>query len=328
MNETQSTSSLKTLWQRRDGKPVVIITAALLLSFLYWGMPALIKFATDLLHLAIIGAAGLIIFWTIVDNELRTKLWYLYKSIIRLGFSWFVNLNPEAILKSHIDFLRKQLETFKTQLDILRGHSRALERVMAEQAAESDSYQKLAKKQAATDKLAAANLAGRVTKLSAAIEKNKSLKNKIEMLIKLFERVKKVNEIAIENKEFDINQLIRERKIGGVAVKAIKSSFSILFGNSADRNIYEEAVNKMQDDIAMQRGIFDSFAADTKPILEKFDLEEGILQDEGMKLLQQWDEKLPALLGIQTQVEKSPVFVQNVPVVQDANYLDLITKQS
>ena len=311
-------AGLSGLWKKKEGKPIVIVSAAAILSFLYWGMPALIEFATDLLHLGIIAAGALMVWWVIVDNELRTKVWYMYKALILAAFGWFVDMNPVSILKDHIVFLQKQLASFKQQVTELRGHSRALENEIAKSTAERDEAKNLAVKMDKTDRMRALAYAARVPKIEEGMARNMKLKQKIDMLINIFSRVQKANEIVIENTQFDVDRMIRERTIGGVAVKAIKNSFAILFGNSADRDIYEQAVGKMQNDIAMQQGIFDGFMEESKPVLEKIDLQNGIFEDQGMKLLEAWDEKMPALLGIN---QSQMVVSTQVPV--DAKFEDL-----
>lgn len=315
------------LWQRKDGKPVVIVTAVLALLFLYWGMPALIRFATDLFHLAIMMAGGLLIFWAIVDNDIRTKAWYIYKGLIRAIFGWFVNLNPEAILKTHLEYLNSQLTKFKAQVTLLRKSRNELEAEIANIAKEKADIQ--AKSQFLKQKgdmLAANNMAARYPKIAEHEAQYKGYLEKVKMLISIFERVQRANELAIENTSYEIEDLIKQRRIGGIAVKAIKSSFSILFGNSADRQAYELAVNKMQDDIAMQKGMFDSFMADTKPILANMDVQDGMFQAEGQKLLEEWDAKLEMALNpaLPNSLQKVVVIGNQQPT--DAVYKDLLTK--
>lgn len=330
MTELTSPEGLSGLWRKKEGKPIILTTIALLGVGLYWALPALISFATNLLHLAFLGAGLALVLFTILDDDLRTKFWFFYKSLIRTLFGWFIALNPEAILKTHLDYLNKQLQTFKTSVATLMGHRRTLMNQIEKDTEEATASKELAEAalkpknpKRAPDIATSTAKMYQVGQLLAATEKNKKLLSNINVILAIFEKTQRATEIMIEKTNFDIRMMLTQSKIGDAVVKSIKSSTAILFGNTAERAIYEQAVDKLQTKIAMEQGAYDKFTQDMEPYLKGLDLEQGIMEDKAMSLLQNWDaEVLPKLLG-EPAIPKYDLNSLNTPAIADASYVEV-----
>jgi hypothetical protein len=300
LESTSVKSGFKAFWSRKEGKPTIIVAGLALVAFVMFGLPAIISFVTSLLHLGIVAVAALLVYWVLVDDELRTKFWYLYKAFIRAVFSWFMNLSPEAILKSHIAYLHKQMDIFIENLKGLRGQKKTIEMEIANLYEEIEQKRNLAlaanKKQ--ETKTQAVMYAAQVKTLEDSVKKYEAQNSRLGWLIKVFDRAREANNLAIQQTEFKIKNLIRDKEIGAKTNSLVSSSMKVLFGSTASREIYEQATAKMQDEIAQQQGALDQFMGDVQPLMTEMDIQKGMDEETGKKLLEEWDQKLPALLGV------------------------------
>jgi phage shock protein A len=289
---------LKALWARRDGKPALIVAGIVAIAFLWWGLPAMIAFATNLLHFGLLCGAAIILFWIITDNDLRTKAWYIYKALIRAIFSFFIKMDPVSILKSHVEYLKKQLKSFVQSLTELRAQLKLVQREVDGLTAQMSDLEDKAKFLRKTDAIQAAALAARIPRLSEARSRNSQRIGKLKFLIEMFEKVRKANEMKISQVEFEIEQTVREYEVGTTTNALIKSASGILFGNSAARDMYEQANNELQSRIALEQGAFDEFLSQSEPLLKDMDTDQAMFEEKGKKLLEQWDNEMLSKLGI------------------------------
>src|ERR1035437_6320751 len=121
-----TTNTGKGFFQKPEGVTgMILIAAAICLGVYFWGtiVPFLVTMASDTLHLVILLAALALIAYCILDTNIRTGFWYLFKQGCRMFTGFVVNIDPIGILKSYIADLKEKREEASRKVDEVAGAS-------------------------------------------------------------------------------------------------------------------------------------------------------------------------------------------------------------
>ena len=79
-------------------------------------------------------------------------------------------------------------------------------------------------------------------------------------------------------------------------------------GGGSEKDLFEQSLQHIADDIGMKMGEMEEFMAISEDFMSNVDLEQGIFDEKGMKLLESWESNQSSLLN--TDKEK---------IIKDAN---------
>jgi hypothetical protein len=299
-----STSSMSksSFWSTKDGKfgvGIAVIVAGLGLWGLYLVLPFLISLATNLLTFGLLCLALFVLIYIVLDKDVRTFTFYLYKTLVKALRRLLVNTDPVGIIKVYIDHLRKQFDLLEEKIRELSGARKKLEDSIAR--TQEDLENQLAKAKAAQkQRLSPAeiaiytNQAGRDTD---SIKKFQTLLSKLTLLNNLLNDMRKACKVIILDKENQVKSIEQERDAMNVGFSAFKSAVSILKGDPDKRYYFDESMEAIQNDISMKSGIIEQYVQETSEILQSVNLQNAAFEEKGMALLEKWQkEGMPALL--------------------------------
>lgn len=274
------------------------MTAAILGGgyLLYASLPTLIVLASNTLYLAGMLAllAGLI--YVVLDPKMRNLIWYLYKSAMRSITGLFVKIDPISILKSYIKALEDNLKNLSKQIGQLRGQMRQLKGIIDTNTAEIQKNMQTADKakQIQDDKnlTLSTRKAGRLQEANAKYD---VLYQKMEGLYRMLTKMYENSEIMMEDTRDQVMIKEQEYKAIKASHSAIQSAMSILKGDPDQLAMFDMALEEMAEEVSQKVGEMERFMDTSKNLMDSIDLQKGVFEDEGMRMLEAWQGKTEPL---------------------------------
>lgn len=297
--EQQNLTS-KTFWQRPEGKTGAIIGAGLLIGgayLLYKILPALIGFASGMLNLAIILIVLGALLYMVLDPKMRNLVWYMYKSVMRWITGLFVQIDPIGILKSYVEDLKNNLIKMDQQIAKLRGQMHKLKEIILNNKKQIESNLSLASEAKERNKestmILKSRQAGRLTDSNMKLE---DLYKKMEILYRVLSKMYENSEVMKEDIEDQVKVKEQERAAIRASHSAMKSAMSIISGDKDQRAMFDQALEAIADDVSAKMGEMERFMEVSSSFMDSVDLQNGVFEEEGLKMLEKWEKEGASLL--------------------------------
>ena len=311
----------KSFWQRPEGVTGMIFLAALIIGggvLLSSALPLLISLAQNTLYLAGMLAVLGVLVYMVLDPKMRTLVWYMYKSVMRWVTGLFVQIDPIGILKSYVDDLKSNLRKMNKQISQLRGQMHKLQEVIHNNKKDIQTNLNLASKAKSSNKDAIMILksrkAGRLKESNMRLE---DLYKKMEIMYRVLPKMYENSQILMEDIKDQVEVKEQERKAIHASHNAMKSAMSVISGDPDKRAMFDMAMEAVTEDVAQKVGEMERFMEMSSSFMDSVDLQNGIFEEEGLKMLEKWEkEGVSLILG----EEKQNLLVQ---ANDDADVLDL-----
>jgi phage shock protein A len=304
MSETQQfqnpEAKKKSFWRRPEGVTGAIFLIALIAGgglLLYSALPVLIPLLQNTLYLALLLLVLGAIAYMVLDPKMRNLVWYGYKSIMRSITSLFVQIDPIGILKSYVEDMQDNLVKLRKQIGAIRGQMRQLQNLVQKNEEEIEQNMKLA--QAARDKGKENQLllsSRKAARLKESNEKYNALLQKMEVLYRILNKMHQNSEILLEDTKDQVKLKEQERKAIRASHSAMKSAMSVISGDPDKRAMFDQAMESITEDVANKVGEMERFMEMSANFMDSVDLQQGIYQDEGLKMLEKWEKESTLML--------------------------------
>ena len=311
----------KSFWKKPEGKTglVVLIGAVVGAAFLApIVIPAIITAVANVVSLgAMLLVLGLIIY-AIVDPKIRNLIWYMYKSVMRWITGIFVQIDPIGILKSYVEDLKDNLRKMNKQISKLRGQMHKLQELILNNRKAIQSNLTMASKAKEKNKQAMMILksrkAGRLKESNMRLE---DLYRKMEVLYRVLSKMYENSEILMEDIKDQVEVKEQERKAIHASHGAMRSAMNLISGDKDKRAMFDMALEAIADDVSQKVGEMERFMDMSENFMQSVDLQNGIFEEEGLKMLEKWEkEGVSLILGS----EKESLIQE---ATDDENILDL-----
>jgi len=290
----------KSFWKKPEGiTGAIFIIGALLVggALVTSGIGAIFAFLsttpgliTGLLSL------GLVIFMAL-DNKARNLVSYMYRSTMRWITGLFVTIDPIGILKNYVDDLKSNLKKMRKQIGKLRGQMHKLKEMIINNQKQIKSDLELAS--AAKDKKQEAVMILKTRKAGRLRESNMKLDDlykRMEVLYRVLSKMYENSYILSEDIEDQVMMKEKERKAMLAGHSAMKSAMSIIKGDADKRLMFDQAMEKIADDVSGKVGEMERFMEMSEDFMQSIDLQNGIFEEKGMQMLAEWEQKSTSLL--------------------------------
>ncbi len=293
-------SKPKSFWRRPEGVTGGLVIAGLVLGagFLvttFFG--ALAAFVSSTIGLAVSLVALSVIIFMALDSKMRNLVWYMYKSVMRAVTGLFVQIDPIGILKSYVDDLKANLRKMNKQITQLRGQMHKLKELIITNQKEIASNLTQASKARETDKKSVMILksrkAGRLKESNVKLE---DLYKKMEVMYRVLGKMYENSEILVEDVTDQVKVKEQERKAIRASHGAMKSAMSIIKGDADKRMMFDQALEAVADDVSQKVGEMERFMEVSENFMASVDLQNGVFEEEGMKMLEKWEREGDSLL--------------------------------
>ena len=285
----------RTFWQRPEGKTGAFFLIAVLGGLGYLAvqnMDFLIDLTKDVLSLTLLIAAISTVLFVFLNPKTRNLLWYMYKSVMRGITGMFVKIDPIGILKSYVDDLESNLAKLSRQINTIRGQMRKLKNLVSDNSKEIDQNLRMASVAQQQNNETQVTLATRkAARLKEANAKYENLLNRLEVMNRILDKMYKNSEILIEDTKDQVKVKEQERKAIRTSHSAMKSAMAIISGDPDKRAMFDAALEHIADDLSSKVGEMERFMEMSANVMDSVDLENGMFEEEGMKMLEEWEKK-------------------------------------
>jgi phage shock protein A len=300
----------KSFWQRPEGITGTIFLLAVVAGggfLLFKYMDVLIALAANAIYLTLMLVALAAIIYVILDPKMRNLIWYMYKSVMRWVTGIFVQIDPIGILKSYVEDLEDNLGKMSQQIGKLKGQMRKMETLMQENQKEIENNLNLAsvaKKQSNENQVILATR--KAARLQETNERYAELHQKMQILYRILDKMYKNSEILLEDTKDQVKLKEQERKAIRASHSAMKSAMSVISGDPDKRAMFDMALESVADDVANKVGEMERFMEMSANFMDTIDLQQGVFQEEGLKMLEKWEqESTLMLLGPKTKSDET-----------------------
>jgi TolA-binding protein len=292
----------RSFWTKPEG-----VTGAVFLGFLAFGSAFLVsKFFLSLIAFVstTVGAfVALMVLGTILfmalDGKTRALVSYMYKSAMRWLTGLFVNIDPIGILKNYVAEMRSNLTKMNRQIGQLRGQMHKLQEMIVTNKKEIESNLSMASEASQSNQKAQMILksrkAGRLQDSNLRLE---DLYKKMEILYRVLTKMYENSNILVEDVTDQVEVKEQERQAILASNSAMKSAMSVIKGDPDKRAMFDAALETIADDVAGKMGEMERFMDMSKNFMQSIDLQNGVFEEEGLKMLEKWEnESVSLLLG-------------------------------
>jgi hypothetical protein len=299
--DSSTGAKLKTFWEKPEGKTGIIALAAILGGGLIGFskiLPWLIALTTNTLHLMfLLAAIGGIIF-LVTNPQVRATAGIAFQLIMKRITSFIIQTDPLGILQLKVREMKENLEKFSESLTKLSQIKAGLERNISKNASTIETSMKqaaYAQKQGEKEQIyLKTRQAGRLQKSNMTLQQ---LYAKVETMHRVLTKIYKNSSVIIADTEDEIKVTAEEWEAVKAATSAMKSAMNLINGNKDRRAIYEEAFEVLSDDIANKSGELEQMLEMSESFMNNIDLQNGMLQEDGLKMLEAWEKKADSWLS-------------------------------
>lgn len=290
----------RSFWKRPEGVTGALFLAGILLAAAYLifsNMAAIVALFSNILYLSLILIGLALLFYLILDRRMRNLVWYMYKSMMRWVTGMFIQIDPIGILKSYVQDLEGNLKKLSKQIGSLRGQMRRLQTLTEENDKEIEYNMLLAQKAKETGQENQLLLASRkAARLRESNQKYETLHEKMTILYRVLSRMYANSEILLEDTKDQVKLKEQERKAIRTSYSAMKNAMDIISGTGSKREMFDAALENIADDLANKVGEMEHFMEMSSSLMESVDLQSGIFEEQGLKMLEEWEKNSSIML--------------------------------
>ncbi len=295
-----SNKKSRSFWRRPEGVTGGFVLAGVLVggAFLVLNaLPIIVAAMSNVVALsAMLIGVGLIIYM-VLDSKTRNLFWYMYKSAMRWITGLFVEIDPIGVLKNYIADLRGNLKKMNVQINKLRQQMHMLQEQIINNKKAIKSNLQLASEAKQYEERATMILKSRKAgRLQDSNVKLEDLYRKMDILYKVLTRMYENSSIMLEDIEDQVKIKQQERQAIHASHSAMKSAMNIISGNADKRHMFDQALEAIADDVSNKVGEMERFMDMSENFMNSIDLQNGVFEEEGLKMLEKWETEGTSLL--------------------------------
>jgi hypothetical protein len=273
----------------------------------YWGLivPWLIEVASDTIKLAGLLAGLGAMLWVIFDPRMRTLLLYGYNSMTKWLTSQFIDIDPIGILQTFVTRLKEKLKEMEEAIGSLQGQRDQLAAFIAKNEQErlkELGRAKTAKKLVEQGGDNAAEMRGQLAlsgRQAGRLEtSNKTLSQLLGRMDKLLVGLKKMRDtssVLCQDIEAEVKVKSEEYKMITKGFGAFKHAQHLMASGGAERELYDETLNRLADNYNEKMGQIEYFMEVSKSVINGADLDNMAYEDSALAQLEKWEKESAGL---------------------------------
>lgn len=291
----------KSFWKRPEGTTGTIFLLALIAGggyILMKSLPAIIALLSNTLSAVLLLLAVGAIVYMALDPKMRTLIGYAYKSVMRWITGLFITIDPIGILKNYVDDLEDNLSKMSTQIGNLKGQIRKLSTMVEENNKEINQNMLIASKAKEMGQENQMILASRkAARLKEVNVKYDELRGKMDILYRVLTKMYQNSEVLLEDTKDQVKIKQEERKAIRASHSAMRSAMAVLSGDKDKRAMFDAALENIADDVAAKVGEMERFMELSSNFMNSVDLQNGVFEEEGARMLEKWEQESSLLLS-------------------------------
>ena len=299
----------RSFWSRPEGLTGLIVLAILAgMGLVYYNeiVKFLIDVARNTLHLAfLLGALALVIF-LVTSRDIRTGMFFLFKTLMRKATGLVIQLDPIAILKIYVEDLRQKHQKMQGQIDTLAGQLVKLNKKIADNNGEiKQKFAEANKASSMSDRPGMKEAAQLATIEGAGLqqmnEKLLPLQQNIKSVLGFMEKVNSSADYIIKETEIKVRLKEMEYKIVKESSSALRTAVSIFKGDPDKKFYFDESMEYIQDDMSQKLGEMKRAMDLSMDFINSVDVQNGVLTDKGTAMLDAYNKGEFKLVSLEPQ---------------------------
>lgn len=287
----------RSYWSRPEGLFGLLLLAAVgALGLVYFNriVEFLIRVTENTLYLAgLLAVLGVLIF-LLTSKDVRTAVFFLFKTFTRKLTGTVIQLNPIAIMKIYVDDLKDKRRKMQGQIDLLAGQLVKLNKKMAEnneaiqrKFAEANKANQMADRPGMKEAASLATIEG--AGLQEMNEKLLPLQRNMRTVLEFMEKVNKSAEYIIRETEIKVKLKEAEYQIVKESSSALRTAVSIFKGNPDKKFYFDESMEYIQDDMSRKLGEMKRAMDLSMDFINGVDIQNGVLSERGQQMLEAYN---------------------------------------
>jgi len=304
----------KSFWDTKEGSTGMVFGLAILggLGYLaYKIMPYLANLMENTFYLCLFGLATVgLLYVTVFDNTLRSRLWLMYKLTMRALTYSIIKYDPIGILREIQKKAKERIKLVDESRATVKGQVRTIQQTVE---GFKNDEEKLKREITFMQKNGKppADIQNSFTKLGKLNEAEIRLTKSYTQTQGFYEQLTRAYNALVTidgNIDFEIDIQEREYKAvnaSNAAWRAVKAAFS---GNDELDALRNDTMTFLADDYGNKLGEIESFMEDSKKFIDGVDLSNSMYADDGMKMLENLNARD---LNIVQSVGSTPAITNN-----------------
>ena len=287
----------RSFWSRPEGILGMIVLAGMAgFGLVYFNriVEFLIQATSNILQLSLLlGALGVLIF-LFTSRDVRTAVFFLFKSLMRSLTGTVIQLNPIAIMKIYVQDLKEKRQKMQGQIDTLAGQLVKLNKKINEnneaskqKFAEANKANSMSEKPGMREAAQLATIEG--AGLQEMNEKLAPLQRNMKTVLAFMEKVNQSADYIIKETEIKVRLKETEYQIVKESSNALKTAVSIFKGDPDKKFYFDQSMEYIQDDMSNKLGEMKRAMDLSMDFINGVDIQNGILSDKGEALLEAYN---------------------------------------
>ena len=313
----ETTGSSKPWYTRSEnfiGAPIVaLVLGALGVYVAIQVLPFVILAATNVIYAGVLLAVLAGMTFAALDKNVHTAVYYTWKSITRAIGNAIVNQDPIGVIEISIAVMQKRLDEMVQSKSDVGGQLKGLQAKIAQNATRADSDMRkaqLAEKQG--DNNAKTLMALEAKQLLLSNQSLTETKNKIELMYRVLDKMVSTVDFNIKKTRSELEIKKEERKAIMSAHAGMVKGWKVIGGSGPEAEMFNRAMESIAETANKQLAEIDDIMDLSQGIIKGVDLEKGVMTDDALKMLEQWENGgTSALLGSDKAVLISQAYDPN-----------------
>lgn len=294
---TNDDNSKRSYWSKPEGVTSLLVLGGLGAAALYyWNKIAifLITVTQNTLYLAFLAGLLAILIFLFTSKDVRTAVFFLFKTMMRKITGLVIKLDPIAIMKIYIDDLKEKRQKMQGQIDTLAGQLVKLNKKITEnneqikqKFAEANKANQLSDRPGMKETASLATIEG--AGLQEMNEKLFPLQRNMKTVLEFMEKVNKSADYIIKETEIKVKLKEVEYKIVKESSSALRTAVSIFKGNPDKKFYFDESMEYIQDDMSQKLGEMKRAMDLSMDFINAVDVQNGVLSDKGQAMIEAYN---------------------------------------
>ncbi|MFT4032224.1 MAG: hypothetical protein QM669_07375 [Siphonobacter sp.] len=320
----------KSFWSRPEGVAGLLFLAVIAgFGLVYFNriVEFLIKTTENTLYLTFLLAILAVVVFLFTSKDVRTAVFFLFKTLMRKITGIVIQLDPIAIMKIYIDDLKDKRRKMQGQIDQLAGQLVKLNRkitdnneAIKQKFAEANKAQSMMDKPGMKEAASLATIEG--AGLQEMNEKLFPLQRNIKTVLAFMEKVNTSADYIIKETEIKVKLKEAEYQIVKESSNALRTAVSIFKGNPDKKFYFDESMEYIQDDMSKKLGEMKRAMDLSMDFINSVDIQNGVLSDKGQAMLEAYNKGEFKLIDLNGPAPSSGQRDSNPP--KDEGYRSLL----
>jgi hypothetical protein len=311
-------------WSRPEGKLGCGVLSLMSIAVLvggYYLFPILLEVVWTGTKLLTLSGGLFATFMLVTNKRIRNLASNAFQAFMEKLVKWGAKTDPYGIVRRYIKYLKGRVTSIDEKIAIVSGQRQGLVQVINQQTKEVGALvQNLTfareKKKMSDDDPYVKGVAARIGRKQKSTAK---LQFELERDNKVLDALKRVRAdcvFVVEDKEDEIETLIRDHSMVSANDAAVGDAIAIINGDPEKKELFDAAVSHMAEDMAMKIGRIETGLESIQTVLTTKELESDAA---AAAVLTSLDEATQSIRGTKTNAMLEPVRVASDSHTAPAN---------